>query len=65
MGSSVRLCAVLELWITFWQKIGITTTAPTKKLFSGEKLCKNSRCFLQCYFLGVVLMQVETTGYQT
>ena len=51
MGSSVRLCAVLELWITFWQKIGITTTAPTKKLFSGENCARIHAVFCSAIFL--------------
>jgi hypothetical protein len=63
MGSSVRLCVGLGLWITFRHKKGITTTTPRNLAFLGDYLWINLRCFLQCYSLCVVLMQVETAGY--
>ena len=64
MGSSVRLCAVLGLWITFQCKMRITTTPPRNFAFLGDYLWINLCSFLQCHSLCVVLMQVKTAGYQ-
>ncbi len=65
MESSVCLCAVLGLWITFLAKKGTTTTTQGILQFLGAKLCKNLCCFLHCHFLQVVFVEVKTTGYQT
>ena len=51
MESSVCLCAVLGMWITFLAKKGTTTTPQGILQLLGDKLCKNSRCVLRCRFL--------------
>ena len=54
MGSSVRLCAVLGLWITFQCKMRITTTPPRNFAFLGDYLWINLCSFLQGHSLCVV-----------
>ena len=63
MGSSVRLCVVLRLWITFQQKMGTATTNPRNFAFPGDYLWIELRCFLHRHSLCVVFMQVKTAGY--
>ena len=65
MGSSVRLCAVLGLWITFRLKMRTPTTPPRKFVFLGDNLLMNLRCHLHCQFLQMVLVEIKTAGYQT
>ena len=41
MGSSVSLCTIGWLWITFEYKVSPLTTIPRDFLFPGNKLCKD------------------------
>ena len=51
MESSVCLCGVLGLWITFQAKKSITTTTQGILRFLGDNLWKNLRRFLHCQLL--------------
>ena len=63
MGSSVHLCAVLGLWITFRQKMCTTITTPRNFAFPGDYLLIKLRRFLHCHLFQVVLIEVKTAGY--
>ena len=65
MGSSVNLCSVLGLWITFQHEKRTTTTTPRKLTFFGDNLFMNLRRHLCCQSLQMVLVEIKTTGYQT
>ena len=65
MGSSVNLCSVLGLWITFQHEKRTPTTPPRKLTFFGDKLSIYLRCYQCRQLLQMILVEIKTAGYQT